>query len=125
MIEAALQQRQRIGDRTEEQIIRLFAERSGASEECYGDIIDGMLEERRKHTEESTQRPTRSVLEELRKFHVSSSGSPSPAAGASDTRHTETTPGKSGSSPEGGKGTPTLDRLKAGRRLKRHNPPER
>jgi len=125
MIEAALQQRQRIGDLTEEQIIRLFAERSGASEECCGGIIDNMLAERSKDTDNTTHRPTRSVLEDLRKFHESSSGSPSPAAGASDTRHTETTPGKSGSSPEGGKGTPTLDRLKAGRRLKRHNPPER
>lgn len=125
MIEAILQQRQRIGGLTEEQIIRLFAERSGASAECYGDIIDGMLEERRKDTEESTQRPTRSVLEDLRKFHESSSGSPSPAAGTSDTRHTETTPGDSGNSPNGVMGTPTLDRLKSGRRLKRHNPPER
>lgn len=125
MIEAVLQQRQRIGDLTEEQIIRLFAERSGASEECYGDIIDGMLEERRKDAKESNQRPGTSAIDRLRKFQESSSGSPSPAAGASDTRHTGVTPGNYWSSPEGGKGTPTLDRLKAGRRLKGHTPPER
>lgn len=120
LIEMVLQQQHELGSLNAEQIIRMMAERSGASEQCRQGIIDQILEDRRIGDSGHHGRPATPASDRLASFKENSSGAPSPAAGAGESRGTE-------EAPEKPKKPSLLDQIRSGTRpgVKGSTPPER